>query len=65
MNEAERIEIEAACYRLVPGVVRFYDAGALTQLVERQGLTVVECDAEPSRTTIVARHFRSEPADDH
>jgi SAM-dependent methyltransferase len=41
--------LRAACYHLVPGVVRFYDTNSLTGLVEDQGLTVVECKVEPGR----------------
>src|SRR5438128_7420168 len=33
--------LRAACYHLVPGVVRFYDTSSLSRLVEDQGLTVV------------------------
>ena len=33
----------AACYQLVPGVVRFYDTNSLPRLVQDQGLTVVGC----------------------
>ena len=47
--------LRAACYHLVPGVVRFYDTNSLTRLVEDQGLTVVECNGEPGRVTVLAR----------
>ena len=47
--------LRAACYHLVPGVVRFYDANCLPRLVENQGLTVVECNSEPSRVSVLAR----------
>jgi SAM-dependent methyltransferase len=47
--------LRAACYQRVPGLVRFYDTGSLCQLVEDQDLTVVECDGEPSRVTVLAR----------
>jgi SAM-dependent methyltransferase len=47
--------LRAACYRLVPGVVRFYDTGSLPRLVEDQGLTVVECNGEPGRVSLLAR----------
>jgi len=45
----------AACYHLVPGVVRFYDTNSLPRLVEDQGLTVVECNGEPGRVSVLAR----------
>ena len=47
--------LRAACYRLVPGVVRFYDTSSLPRLVEDQGLTVVECNGEPGRVSVLAR----------
>ena len=47
--------LRAACYRLVPGVVRFYDTNSLPRLVEDQGLTVVECHGEPGRVSVLAR----------
>ena len=47
--------LRAACYLLVPGVVRFYDANSLTRLVQDQGLTVVECTVEPGRVSALAR----------
>ena len=47
--------LRAACYHLVPGVVRFYDTNSLTGLVEDQGLTVVECKVEPGRVSVLAR----------
>jgi len=47
--------LRAACYHLVPGVVRFYDADSLTRLVQDHGLTVVECKAEPGRVSVLAR----------
>jgi SAM-dependent methyltransferase len=47
--------LRAACYLLVPGVVRFYDADSLTRLVQDQGLTVVECQAGPGRVSVLAR----------
>ncbi|HEX6325266.1 MAG TPA: methyltransferase domain-containing protein [Jiangellaceae bacterium] len=47
--------LRAACYHLVPGVVRFYDTSSLPHLVEDQGLTVVECNGEPGRVTVLAR----------
>jgi hypothetical protein len=40
---------------LVPGVVRFYDENSLCRLVETQGLTVVECNGEPGRVSVLAR----------
>ncbi len=47
--------LRAACYHLVPGVVRFYDTNSLPRLVEDQGLTIVECNGEPGRVTVLAR----------
>jgi SAM-dependent methyltransferase len=47
--------LRAACYHLVPGVVRFYDTNSLPRLVEGQGLTVVACNAEPGRVSVLAR----------
>jgi SAM-dependent methyltransferase len=47
--------LRTACYLLVPGVVRFYDADSLTLLVQDQGLTVVGCTAEPGRVSVLAR----------
>ena len=47
--------LRAACYHLVPGVVRFYDTDSLPRLVEDQGLTVVECRCEPGRVSVLAR----------
>ena len=47
--------LRAACYHLGPGVVRFYDTNSLPRLVEDQGLTVVECEAEPGRASVLAR----------
>ncbi len=47
--------LRAGCYRLVPGVVRFYDTDALTRLVQAQGLTVVECRGEPGRVDLLGR----------
>jgi hypothetical protein len=46
---------DPACYHLVPGVVRFYDTNSLPALVEDQGLTVVQCNGEPGRVTVLAR----------
>ena len=47
--------LRATCYHLVPGVVRFYDTNSLTRLVEDQDLTVVECNGEPGRVSVLAR----------
>jgi SAM-dependent methyltransferase len=47
--------LRAACYQRVPGVVRFYDTSSLPRLVEDQGLTVVECNREPGRLSVLAR----------
>ena len=46
--------LRTACYLLVPGVVRFYDTNSLPRLVEDQGLTVVECNGEPGRVSVLA-----------
>jgi ubiquinone/menaquinone biosynthesis C-methylase UbiE len=47
--------LRAACYQLVPGIVRFYDMNSLPQLVEDQGLTLVECHRKQSRVSVLAR----------
>ena len=47
--------LRAACYLHVPGVVRFYDTKSLSRLVGDQGLTVVECNGEPGRVSVLAR----------
>ncbi len=47
--------LRAACYHLVPGVVRFYNTTSLLRLVEDQGLTVVTCNSEPGRVSLLAR----------
>jgi len=47
--------LRAACYQRVPGIVRFYDTGSLPRLVEDQGLTVVDCNGEPFRVSVLAR----------
>jgi len=47
--------LRTVCCHLVPGVVRFYDAGTLTGLLEDQGLNIVESNAEPGRVTVLAR----------
>jgi hypothetical protein len=49
--------LRAACYYLVPGVVRFYDTDSLSvsRLVDNQVLTVVECSREPGRVSVLAR----------
>ena len=47
--------LRTACYLHVPGVVRFYDTSSLPRLVEDQGLTVVECNGEPGRVSVLAR----------
>lgn len=50
--------LRAACYHLVPGIVRFYDTSSLPRLVEDQGLTVVECNGAPGRVSVPARARR-------
>lgn len=47
--------LRGACYQRVPGAVRFYDTSSLPLLVEDQGLTVVECNSEPGRVSLLAR----------
>jgi SAM-dependent methyltransferase len=47
--------LRTAFYSLVPGVVRFYDMHSLPHLVEDQGLTVVACNGEPGRVSVLAR----------
>jgi SAM-dependent methyltransferase len=47
--------LRAVCYHLVPGVIRFYDTSSLPRLVEDWGLTVVECNSEPGRVSVLAR----------
>jgi len=47
--------MRAACYSLVPGVVRFYDTSTLPRLIDDQGLTVVECNREGPRVRVLAR----------
>jgi hypothetical protein len=47
--------LRAACYHRVPGVIRFYYTNSLPHLVEDQGLTVVECNGEPRRVSVLAR----------
>src|SRR5204863_1237653 len=45
--------LRAACYHLVPGVVRFYDMNSLPRLVEDPGLTVVDCKADSGRVSVL------------
>ena len=47
--------LRAACYQLLPGVVRFYDTSSLPRLIEDRGLIVVECNGEPGRVSVLAR----------
>lgn len=47
--------VRAACYQVVPGVVRFYGSESLRRLVESGGLTVVACSREPGRVRVLAR----------
>jgi hypothetical protein len=54
--------LRAACYHLVPGVVRFYDTNSLPRLVEDQGLTVVECNGGPGHVSVLARAYRDRVA---
>jgi len=46
--------LRAACYQLVPGVVRFYNTNSLARLVEDQGLTIVEWKVERGRVSVLA-----------
>ncbi len=46
--------LRAACYQRMPGVVRFYDTNSLPRLVKDRGLTVVECNGEPGRVSVLA-----------
>jgi hypothetical protein len=39
----------------VPGVIRLDDTSSLPRLVEDQGLTVVGCNGEAGRVTVLAR----------
>ena len=54
--------LRAACYQLVPGVVRFYDTNSLPRLVQDQGLTVVECHGGPGCVSVLARAYRDRSA---
>jgi SAM-dependent methyltransferase len=47
--------LRAACYHRVPGIVRFYDTSTLPRLVEDEGLTLVACNGEPGRVSVLAR----------
>lgn len=47
--------LRAVCYQRVPGLVRFYDTGSLPRLVEDQGLTVIECQGDGKRVSVLAR----------
>ena len=47
--------LRGAFYQRVPGAVRFYDTNSLPTLVEDQGLTIVECNSEPGRVSVLAR----------
>lgn len=47
--------LRGACAHRLPGVVRFYDTNSLPHLVERQGLTVLECNGESGRVSVLAR----------
>lgn len=47
--------LRAACAHRLPGVIRFSDAASLADLVEDQGLTVVERRDDPGRATVLAR----------
>jgi SAM-dependent methyltransferase len=47
--------LRAVCYQRVPGLVRFYDTDSLPRLVEDQGLTVIECNGDGKRVSVLAR----------
>jgi SAM-dependent methyltransferase len=47
--------LRAACYLHLPGVIQCYDTDSLSRLVEDEGLTVVECNGEPGRVSVLAR----------
>lgn len=47
--------LRAAFYTLVPGVIRFDDADALTAMIEDAGMTVAACHTEPGRVRVLAR----------
>ena len=47
--------LRAVFYQRMPGVVRFYDTNTLRHLVEAQGLTVIDCNDEPTRVSLLAR----------
>src|ERR687898_312675 len=47
--------LRAACYHLVPGVVRFYDTSSLPRLVEDRGRPGVESNSDPGGVGVLAR----------
>lgn len=47
--------LRAVCYQRVPGLVRFYDTDSLPRLVEDHGLTVIECNGDGRRVSVLAR----------
>jgi SAM-dependent methyltransferase len=47
--------LRAVCYQRVPGLVRFYDTDSLPRLVEEHGLTVIECNGDGRRVSVLAR----------
>ena len=47
--------LRAGCYHRVPDVIR---TSSLPRLVEDQGLTVVDCNGEPLRVSVLARAER-------
>jgi len=47
--------LRTACYVHVPGIVRFYDTNTLPRLIEDQGLTILECNSDPGRVSVLAR----------
>jgi hypothetical protein len=42
------------CGSDIPGNA-FYDKNSLRRLIENEGLTVVECNGEPGRVSVLAR----------
>ncbi len=47
--------LRATFFRLIPGLVRFYDTDSLHRLIEKQQMTVVDCGSDPNRVRILAR----------
>jgi SAM-dependent methyltransferase len=47
--------LRAAFAHRVPGIVRFYDADSLPELLTQHGLTVLDCHRESHSVTVLAR----------